>query len=204
MERESAVPLTPAAEPALIATGERPPPPTLPPQPTRLIDREEELTRLGALLSRDDIRLLTLTGPGGVGKTRVGHRRRGARAGALPRRGLVCRPDAAGRSRPGGADHRPRGRRARGARAGPGRGPGGVPARSRQSCCCSTTSSTCSPPSPALDALLAACPGLTLLVTSREPLHLRREQVVEVPAPARARCPTVILDRRRSGDDARD
>ena len=43
----------------------------LPPQPTRLIDREEELTRLGALLSREEIRLLTLIGPGGVGKTRL-------------------------------------------------------------------------------------------------------------------------------------
>ena len=33
---------------------------------------------------------------------------------------------------------------------------------------------------PELDALLAACPRLTMLATSREPLHLRREQVVEV------------------------
>jgi len=33
---------------------------------------------------------------------------------------------------------------------------------------------------PSLDALLAACPRLTMLVTSREPLQLRREHVVEV------------------------
>jgi hypothetical protein len=43
----------------------------LPPQPTRLIDREEELQRLGTLLSGTRVRLLTLTGPGGVGKTRL-------------------------------------------------------------------------------------------------------------------------------------
>ena len=43
----------------------------LPPQPTRLIDREEELALLRSLLAQEEVRLLTLTGPGGVGKTRL-------------------------------------------------------------------------------------------------------------------------------------
>ena len=44
----------------------------LPVQPTPFLGREQEVTAVCDLLSREDVRLLTLTGPGGTGKTRLG------------------------------------------------------------------------------------------------------------------------------------
>jgi predicted ATPase/serine/threonine protein kinase len=45
---------------------------SLPTQPTALIGREREIASLKELLLREEVRLVTLTGPGGIGKTRLG------------------------------------------------------------------------------------------------------------------------------------
>jgi len=46
-------------------------PPHLPIQPTPFIGREKEVDAAHHLFLREDVRLVTLTGPGGVGKTRM-------------------------------------------------------------------------------------------------------------------------------------
>ncbi len=46
-------------------------PNNLPPQPTAFIGREVQLAAVDGLLRRSDVRLVTLTGPGGTGKTRL-------------------------------------------------------------------------------------------------------------------------------------
>ena len=45
--------------------------PPLPAPLTRFFGRKDEMERLGGLLRRREVRLITLTGPGGVGKTRL-------------------------------------------------------------------------------------------------------------------------------------
>jgi predicted ATPase/serine/threonine protein kinase len=65
-----------------------PRPNNLPVPRTAFIGREAEAVALGQLLKREDVRLVTLTGPGGIGKTRLALHVAGELAGQFP--GGIC------------------------------------------------------------------------------------------------------------------
>jgi predicted ATPase/class 3 adenylate cyclase/DNA-binding XRE family transcriptional regulator len=67
---QAVLPDLPADFPPLKALDARPH--NLPVQSTALLGRERELETVCTLLRREDVRLVTLTGPGGIGKTRLG------------------------------------------------------------------------------------------------------------------------------------
>lgn len=62
----------PQVEVASALSGVIHPPHNLPVPPTPLVGRETDVIRATTVLSRANVRLLTLTGPSGVGKTRLG------------------------------------------------------------------------------------------------------------------------------------
>ena len=158
----------------------RPPRAAVPAPLTLFVGREREIAQAGGLLQRDDVRLVTLTGPGGVGKTRLSLRL-AADFGANYADGARFVPLAAVHD------------------------PALVP--STIAVALDVRGGEEKPPwerllaflhpldvllvldnfeqvlaaAPPLVDLLSTCPGLTLLVTSRSPLRISGERLFAVP-----------------------
>ena len=152
----------------------------MPAPPNRTIGREHELAAVGERLRTASVRLLTLTGPGGVGKTRLALE--AARAVEADFADGACFVSLAAVQRPEDVPA------AIVSALGIILLAGSRPAR---------RPSASSPPNtllfvadnfehvlaaaPFIGALLGACPALTVLATSREPLALHAEERYPVP-----------------------
>ncbi len=144
----------------------------LPIASTPFVGREKELPEIVGLLSQDEVRLLTLTGPGGTGKTRLALQAAAVLSERYPH-GVWWVPlaplreselvlEAAAQvvgAKDGLADH----------------------IGDRSMLLLFDNFEQVVEAAPDVAALLSACPNLELLVTSREPLHVTGEQEYPVP-----------------------
>jgi predicted ATPase/class 3 adenylate cyclase len=163
-------------------------PTNLPPELTSFVGREEELERITELLQ--GTRLLTLTGPGGCGKTRLALRAAARLLDRFP--DGVFFVELAAISEPGlvpGAIASAVGAREQGPR--PIMEVLQIELRQRTMLMVLDNFEQVVQAAPAIPTLLAAAPGIRFVVTSRGPLHVRGEQEfpvppLDLPDPARA------------------
>lgn len=158
-----------------------------------LVGREGDLERLEALLADDSVQLVTLVGPAGVGKTSLAvraaiDRERSGQAIAIVELAAIADPSlvAAAVAQALGI-----------------RESGDTPATeavraylNRRSVLLVLDNLEHLPPAaPWIATLIGGAPGLTVLGTSREPLHLREERVFAVRPLAREAAITLFVQR---------
>jgi predicted ATPase/class 3 adenylate cyclase len=165
----------------------------LPVPATPFLGRDRELSEVVELLAADGARLLTLTGPGGTGKTRLALQAAGLSSDAYPD-GVFWVPLAPLRdpalviataaqtlgSKNGLAEH----------------------IADKRMLCLFDNFEQVIEAAPDLGALVSACPNLDLLVTSRERLRVGGEQTYPVPPLAEPDGEALFVTRARAVDPA--
>jgi predicted ATPase len=159
----------------------------LPVQLEPLLGRKRELAELRRLIRRDRGRLVTLTGPGGIGKTRLALEVASELVGDFPHG--VWFVDLSAVRDPEFVEH------AIGAVLGA-RGDLGAHIGDRSLALVVDNFEQVVQASSAVARLLAACPELVVVVTSREPLHVTGEH--DYPLRPLAEAPAVELFRQRA------
>jgi predicted ATPase len=161
----------------------------LPIPATPFLGRERELGEVGALLSHDDVRLLTLTGAGGSGKTRLALQAVAEGAEEYPQ-GVWWVPLAPVRDAAGVAETA--------ARALGGASSLAEVIGDRRLLLLLDNFEHVIAAAPELTSLLSTCPNLDVVVTSRERLQLGGEHVYPVPVLARPDARELFLTRARA------
>jgi predicted ATPase len=150
--------------------------PALQPPGDGFVGRSVELRQLAALLSQGDCRLVTLLGPGGVGKTRLARRAAAELAARYEAAFFVPLEEAAG-----GTDIAAAIATATGIALASRRDPWGEVARAlatRRLLLVLDNFEHLAAEAPRVGQLLAACPGIEMVVTSRARLGLPMEQLL--------------------------